>query len=222
MAASLRRENYSGFKSFLKIHIMEPHQRIVEHAAGLFIRFGVRSVTMDSIAESLGISKRTIYENFSNKDELLKACIDFWTKQNEQVLKDNQARSANTFELILFSLNNAMQNLEIINPTFFSDIRKYHPQVHKSGIAVGKKKNQEFFMKILGAAIKEGFLRSDINTEIVSLGINGLSEMITYSDVFKREKHKLPEIFENMMLTYVRGLCTQKGLDALNKSFEKK
>ena len=66
---------------------MEVKEKIISGASQMFIKYGIRSITMDMISEQLGISKRTIYENFNDKDELLKFCMNAGMAEQKEIIK---------------------------------------------------------------------------------------------------------------------------------------
>ena len=112
-----------------EISLMEIRDRIILEAGTLFARYGIRSITMDALAEEMGISKRTIYENFKDKDTLLTEVITFHKKKQladlQQILKEEQNIVDAMFSLLHESINNMKQ----VNPMFFHDLKKYHPQI---------------------------------------------------------------------------------------------
>ena len=102
--------------------------RIRQKADELFMRYGLRSVSMDDIANSLGISKKTIYQYFADKNELVDAVLEETLITNKQNCDRNRTASANAVEEIFLSMDIAEQIFRNMHPSVIFDMQKYHPQ----------------------------------------------------------------------------------------------
>lgn len=198
---------------------MKIREKIIEGAGKLFIEQGTRQVTMDTIAQSLGISKRTIYENFKDKNDLLS---NFLT---EAVLKHKKR----SFEIMkgaenvidaLFSFGEFNQReLKNVNPSFFSDIKKYHPDVFKKIMGSGEIRNYEITYTILKRGINEGNFRKEIDIEIANLFIHHIMEFFHKIENERKIDHR--KMWTSVHLPYLRGICTKKGQDLISGFMKK-
>src|SRR5215467_6030978 len=110
---------------------MEVKDRILQKATDLFMRYGIRSITMDEIASQLGISKKTIYQFFTDKDEIVEAVTDRIIKQNEEECKLFKSNSENAIHEIFIAVDETEEMLKAMNPLIMYDLEKYHPKSFK-------------------------------------------------------------------------------------------
>lgn len=192
---------------------MEIREKIIEEAGKLFIEHGTRQVTMDTIAQSLGISKRTIYENFKDKNDLLTTflteAIHDHKKKSLEILKN-----ANNVIDALFKFGEYNQEtVKEINPCFFADMKKYHPDVFKKVMGDDQLRNYEVTYTILKRGINEGNFRKEIDIEVANLFIHHSMEFFQKMT----EERNIPhyKIWTSVHLPYLRGICTEKGQDLI-------
>src|SRR5659263_554009 len=102
---------------------MSNRDRIIEEAAMLFRTYGIRSVTMDMLANQMGISKRTIYEVFQDKDELLQGVLKWMTEKQREVSSRILNESENVIEAIFKMLDLMKDHFQNMSPAFMMDIR---------------------------------------------------------------------------------------------------
>ena len=142
----------------------ELKERIIATATEAFTTKGIKSITMDDIAAALGISKRTLYEVFVDKESLLKDCILTVQAERDQYLQEVYEQSHNVLEVILAVFQKSIEMFHKTNKRFFEDIKKY-PKVYnmmKERSESDSEKTMSFFM--LG--VEQGIFRSDVNFAI--------------------------------------------------------
>ena len=191
-------------------------QRIIEEASELFGRSGVKSITMDELARHLGISKRTIYENFKDKEALLIACIDVFHAEN-QIFTERAFREAdNVAEAILTLLQRNTEQVTQQQFNMISDIRKYYPQVYKerlTNLHIHKIKEME---QLIQRGIMEGVFRENLNPKVIAHFFSRQMEDVARNARYL-EEFSLFDIFENITMTFLRGVCTTKGIEIIDK-----
>jgi AcrR family transcriptional regulator len=196
---------------------MEIRDKIISFSRQLFLKYGIRSVTMDMIAEQMGISKRTIYENFSNKDELLENCI--LTAQNEQkiMMQEMFSGTSNVIEATLKFIKIQINAINSINPVFLIELKKYYTEIwtkinsnEESGIAMIK--------WLIQKGVDEELFRKDINIEIISRLINEQFKLLNNQDLFPEDQFSKAEIFENIAINFLRGIATDKGMEVIKNT----
>ena len=167
---------------------------------------------MDDIATMLGISKRTLYEIYNNKEQLL----------YEGVVRDEEMRSAivhefsrtaeNEMEIIVEVLKMKLRELGQINPLFFSELHKYETVVEYLR-QTHLKSNQESLSFFLHG-VEGGFFRKHVNYELILQMSNAVMNHVVEEKLYNRVS--LQDIFVNYVNVIIRGLCTEKGLEILN------
>jgi len=192
---------------------MDIRNKIIEGAGKLFIENGIKQVTMDMIAQSMGISKRTIYENFKDKDDLLSNFLyNTMIRHKEQLIKI-MGESKNVIEA-LFNFGNYNKNsMANVNPLFFSDLKKYHFDIYSKVINNGEVRNHELTYTLLKRGQNEGIFIKEIDLEIANLFIHYM--MGFFDEVDNETKCKAIKIWTSVHLPYLRGICTEKGKDIL-------
>jgi AcrR family transcriptional regulator len=191
--------------------IMEIRERIITEAGALFIKYGIRSVTMDSLAEEMGISKRTIYENFRDKDELLLEVIRYHKLRQ---MKDADAvfRNSENVVVALFSLLNGMINvMKQINPVFFQDIKRYHSHIFMQLQESGDLRDHSITRRILSEGVEQGIFKTVYNMELVNLTIHEIFNMFTPDSKLTAEGYNRAELFNTIIIPYLTGIATDKG-----------
>lgn len=190
-------------------------ERIIEHAAGQFLSNGIRNITMDELAEQLGMSKRTIYELFKDKKELVMECMKYFEKEKAKFNQEILRCSENSFDALLnlFSANRDI--LLKTSRSFYDDIKKYFPEV--SQYRECQKKNlKNRFNDIFQEAKEEGFVLESLDPAILSELFT--EELFSFFDEKQllQEKFRFKEFYETMYLTFFRGIATDKGRAVIN------
>lgn len=190
-------------------------ERIIQQATVLFSRDGIKNVSMDDLASSLGISKRTIYENFKNKEDILKNCI--------LVLQEN--RNRRVIVTMRQSENIMYGCLQIINdirytqsPTvkFWEDVYKYYPQVYQCILEDAEKSNI-YLKQLLEEGIKDNYFRKNLNFDetVFMLDISTYIKIIGIYSV--RVPLSRTDLIFNIMVNMLRGISTAKGIEIIDK-----
>ncbi len=195
---------------------MEIRERIIDKAAGLFFKLGIRNVSMDDIAGSVGISKRTVYEVFNNKTELIETCLRHMIKERDRLFLETTASSANVIEEMITLMNCGVKIINAINPSFFHDIKKYYPEMWQTLYEENQKRNYSISFERLQRGIKEGLFRKNIDIEIVAVLFEAQMDMLSNETVFSPEEYKFADLFKNLIVNFVRGISTPKGIELVD------
>ncbi len=196
---------------------MEIREKIIDGAGQLFRKNGIKLVTMDAIAHSLGISKRTIYENFKDKDELLSLFLKEAIIEHKKRVFEIMARAENVIDALFQFGDYNQRMMKSVNPCFISDIKKYHPDVFRNVMDSGEIRNYEISYMIIKRGVDEGIFSPDINIDIVNHFIHHIMEFFQKTD---EKKFSNNEIILSVHLPYLKGICTKKGLELTNAYIE--
>jgi AcrR family transcriptional regulator len=196
---------------------METKDRIVQGAEELFFKYGIKSITMDDIAKHLAISKKTIYQYFSDKNELVETLMSVNLKKDECEFKQIQSDSEN----MVVEVFNMMKHMGVmfskVNPNIFYDLQKYHPNAWKLFKTFKQDTMAKMVESSLERGIKEGLVRPDLNAKILSRLRIEQVEMGFNSEVFPPDRFKLVEVQVAMIDHFLYGICTLKGHKLINK-----
>lgn len=200
---------------------MDNKERIIEGAAELFKIYGIKSVTMDSIAGQLGMSKRTIYEIFSDKDELLIGVLKRMAlKQRElvtKVLKESENAIVAIFRLLEINRDHFQQ----MSPAFQADLKKFHHETLMKKADKCEMPDYSNNLEVIEQGIKEKLFRKDINAILVNRCMYNLGRSIMDNDIYPFEDFTRRDVVRNVLINYLRGLSTPAGIDLINKLEQK-
>lgn len=190
---------------------MELRDRIIMTATEAFTSNGIKCITMDDIAATLGISKRTLYEVFADKESLLKECILKKQAERDQYLQEVYDESTNVLEVILAVFQKSIEVFHLTNKRFFEDIKKY-PKVYAI-IQDRRDSDSEKTMSFFMSGVDQGIFRSDVNFAIVNLLVREQFDVLLNTDICS--EYSFIEVYESIMFTYLRGISTEKGAKVL-------
>ena len=172
---------------------VELRERIILAAVELFTTNGIKSITMDEIAASLGISKRTLYEVFPDKETLLEECILKSQKDGDIFVKGVIETSSNVLEVLLRCYQWSIERFHATNKKFFEDIKKY-PKAYQ--------------------LMKNNRNRSSEDTvNFFNLLVRDQLDLLMNSDICN--EYSFLEVYESIMFTFLRGISTEKGARVL-------
>jgi len=192
-------------------------ERIITEAGALFARYGIRSITMDFLAEQMGISKRTIYENFSDKETLLKEIILRFKKRQVREAQQIITESENIIEAMFTLLQRMVNTMKNVNPLFFQDIKRYHAGLFRQMQEKGDLRDHSITGNILDEGVRQGILRSDLNRELVNLAIHELFNMFRPDSTLTSVGYDRAEMFDNIVIPYLIGISTEEGRQLIEK-----
>lgn len=192
-------------------------ERILAEAERLFWKYGVRSVTMEDIARQLGISKKTIYQHFSDKEQILYQVIQDKTVRNQSEMDCVFIENANPVEEILNMLKFMQKNADQVSPNFLMDIRRYYPQA----FALFRQYKEDHIMRSIleniQKGIDQGLYRSEINPAILARLRVEQIELAFNNEIFPTDQYTMLDIQHELIHHFVRGMLTEKGFTIYNQ-----
>jgi AcrR family transcriptional regulator len=196
---------------------MEQQERIVVKAHELFMRYGIRSISMDEIATHLGISKKTIYQFFADKDALVEAVVNIEIGVNERDCLMYNEKSENPIHELFLMLEMIEDLLRMMNPMVIYDMQKYHPSAFKK---FNDHKNSFIFRVIkenLEKGIEQELYRPDINVPILTRFRLASVFLVFNPELFPLGRNSMSEVMREITLNFLHGLATAKGQKLIQK-----
>lgn len=190
---------------------VELKERIIERAMQAFKTHGIKCITMDDIAASMGISKRTLYEVFANKEMLLEDCIRKERQETNEYIRTILGQSAHVLEVLLKLYLRSIEKFHTTHKSFFEDIKKY-PKAYEL-LKNDKNRDSAEVVNFFKEGVKQGIFRDDINFAIVNLLVHEQLDLLINSNIC--EKYSFLDVYESIMFTYLRGISTEKGAQEL-------
>lgn len=191
---------------------MDISNRILLTAAALFTRYGIKSVTMDDVAAELGISKKTIYQHFADKDEIVYQVVQLELEKDQCEYEELDKVSENTIEKIMRSADMMRVQFAAMNPSLIFDVKKYHPRAWR----IFQEHKQKFLLESIRQdllrGIQEGLFRPDLNVEILSRLRMEEIEMGFDYQLFPPDKFNLLDIQLVFLDHFIRGILSEHGV----------
>ena len=196
---------------------MEVRERIIVESGLLFGKYGIRSMTMDALAEEMGISKRTIYERFKDKDTLLMEVIRYYKKRTSEEANRIMDDAENAIEAMFRIIKITIGQIEQMNPSFFHDFKKYHTRVFRQVSEPGGIRDFSLTRKLLETGVKQKIFLPNINIEIVNRTLHQLFDLFGHDSTMVEAGFHRREMFEYMIIPYLRGISTDAGMKLLEE-----
>ena len=187
----------------------------------LYMKYGIKSITMDDVARELGISKKTLYQFITDKDDLVGKIIDYEIEvRQEQIFKCfNVGFNAieELFEISIF-MNKMMREQ---NPATEHDLRKYYPQHYQKTLNTRREKMYSYLLLNLKKGKKEALYRDDLDDEVIAKLYLSRSENIHFNELFTVEEFTSLKLFIELISYHIRGIATEKGIIVLEEKLKK-
>lgn len=172
---------------------------------------------MDLLAKQMAISKRTIYEIFADKDELLIGVLNWMSVKQKELIEKIMDESENAiiviFKLLEFDRDHFLQ----MSPAFQTDIKKYNIHLLTEKAEKFELPDYKSNIEIIKRGIKEKLFRKDINPELVNACMHFLFRSSMDNGLFPFEEYSRREVVMNTVINYLRGIATPEGINLINK-----
>lgn len=189
----------------------ETKEKILDGVEVLFMKYGIRSVTMDDIARHLAISKKTLYQHFADKDDLIYKMSESFLERTFKRYQEIAERAKNSIEELRLVSGCMKEDMEHINPSVLFDLEKYHPKAWNLWVEHKTKVIEKSVIRNIHKGIADGYFRAEIQPEVVAITRLILLESAFDSRVFPHNKFNLAEVQLQLFDFFVHGLCTEKG-----------
>lgn len=197
-------------------------ERIQQKARGLFLRYGFRSVTMDEIAGQIGISKKTLYQFFEDKDALVEAVMQAEMNYMQIECRKQQQQSENAIEEIFKDMDSMEAVMDALNPQIIFDLEKFYPKTYEKF----KRHKNTFLLEIIKKNLQRGILeevyRPDIDIDITARFRLESAFIAFHTDIFPYGKYSLLKVSSEIYHLYVHGIATTKGKKLIEKYIQQR
>lgn len=190
---------------------------LMDKIVTMFFEFGIRNLNMDDISRNLGISKKTLYQYFKSKEDLIEKIFEYdeirWDREFAKINVDE----LNAIEIILFASSMVAKEMNQMNPKLKFELKKYYEPIYNQFLI--RKRNHIYnqISKNIHKGIREGLYRSDVNVELTAgLYVKNLVDMHNQDFCFV-ENITFEQIFEVMFETHIRSISTVEGTNYFEK-----
>ena len=195
-------------------------ETILSPVADLYLRYGVRSVSMDDLAHHQGISKKTLYQYFDDKNDLVNQVTTLLLKERMAQYAAAIKDSSNAMDE-LFSISKLMRkHFSELNPALMYDLQKYHPEAWGLFLKHENEVVYHLVVKNLERGVAESFFRADLNVNILAKMRVEQIHLSFDERLFPKNEFDFTEVQMQLFDHFVHGVLTETGLE-LYKNFQK-
>lgn len=187
-------------------------QRIVEQAMSMFVTQGIKAVRMDDIAQQLGVSKRTLYELFGDKEGLLYLAMECYFNRNRESQNELCAGARNVLEAMFMVLDSVMDNAEVTN-RMLTNLQKFYPSVYDRVMREGAEKSRNDLREMLEIGIREGMFIDSFDIELsISVLYHTATALVSRKELILPDGMTEREAFVQVVHNFFRGISTTQGV----------
>lgn len=186
----------------------------------LYLRYGIKSITMDDVAKELGISKKTLYQFIVDKEDLVNKATKYYIETDRHSILNIINTFTNVIDQLIRICNHSCTFLKEINPAVIYDLRKYHSQSWKMYLDYKNSFIYDVIYHNIQKGVEQNIYRSDLKIDIISRFYTGQIEVITNPIIFPANKFKFDEICKEFLIYHIQGISTEKGMLLLKDYLE--
>jgi AcrR family transcriptional regulator len=196
---------------------MEVRDNIIQTSHDLFMRFSIKSITMDDIAKQLSISKKTIYQYFKDKNDLVLHVTRAHLEEEKLEIQTIKENSSNAIEILIEESLCLRRNITDMNPSLLFDLKKYHHQAWALYLESKEKVYVRSLRETLERGVQQGLFRPEIDPEILAILRVEQIEMSLENFTYPRNKFEFKEVQTQLFDHFLNGLVSEKGRKLLKK-----
>jgi AcrR family transcriptional regulator len=186
-------------------------EKILKGAEELFMRYGIRSISMDDIARHLAVSKKTLYQHFADKDELVLMVSRNHLDRNKAQFESIRDSSKNLIEELVRLSACIKVNMESINPSLLYDLQKFYPKAWAEWTDFKSKHFHDSVVRIITQGVADGYVREGLDPEVLAVMRIETVQMGFNPEIFSPAIFKLQHVQEQLFEHFVHGIVTEKG-----------
>ena len=197
----------------------EKKLELIERASAVFMKFGIKSVTMDDLSRELGLSKKTFYKYFDDKNDLVYSIMDAKLNMDKAVCTESTASAENAIEAFVNISRVVIEHFSNINPTVFYDLKKHFPEAWK----IMEQHKWEFVLNNIHTnilqGIQENLYRENLDPQIIARYYVASIDIIMDGDVYPWPEFKPDNIVAQIHRFQIRGMVSEKGMTYIKETF---
>lgn len=183
-------------------------------ALRMFHERGIRLVKMDDIAAALSMSKRTLYELYANKMELLEDVLELQFNMSRERMRRELKPNASTMDILILALKISIEEMRQTSAAFLDDLHRY-PEAHRMLDVLEKRRDKET-NKFFWQGVREGYFLPDVNYRLVY----DIARTFREQAMFYRKDYDAREVWITLVRMLLRSVCTLKGIRELDEFLE--
>jgi len=196
---------------------MDTLTKIMNAAVELFRRYGFKTITMDDVARHAGVSKKTLYQHFANKQEVINESVTWYKNHLFELCQQIFDSSGNAIEAMVGLMSLMEQTFRQMNPIAMMELQRYYPEGHQRFRETLLTQDVEVIRKNIERGIEEGLYREEINADLMAKIYIETSVSLCMSPVLLNDRYDLHVVNNELMEHFLYGLMTPKGIKLYTK-----
>jgi AcrR family transcriptional regulator len=203
---------------FIRTQFMELESQLLEKSSALFMRYGIKSITMDDIAKGLGMSKKTIYQVVDNKADLVYKTMESYLLVELAKLETIKGKATDAVDEMILIVESTAIHIQGIDTTILFDLQKYFPKAFDLFNDYRENHIRKAILENLERGKKEGYYRSNLNTDVISKIYISIILSLFDQHTFPSQKYSFLSLYTEFVNYHLQGILSEKGM----KYFENK
>ncbi len=196
---------------------MEQRLDILNKANDLFLKYGIKSVTMDDISRHLGVSKKTLYQFVENKNDLINRCLAFHVEEEQRAINEIVSKAKDPIDEMLSIAKFISKMLREMNPSVIYDLQKYYGKIWEMLESFHIEYIYKIIFNNIQKGIELGLYRDNLHADIIAKFYVRKSQILTDESIFPTSKYNKEALYLEFISYHIHGVASTKGLKLLNK-----
>ena len=192
-------------------------EELLENISELFLKYGLRSTSMDDIANHLKISKKTLYQLFNNKDDVVEQVLVHRRLARSKQADMEGVQKMNPIEIMNKIKTYMIHDLSRRVPANYFDIKKYHPAVYQKIMRNDENFTKNFLTDLIKTGINQKYFRSEIDAELQVYLLGKQLSFLREPEVFSQIAYPIETVVETIINNFLMAICTEKGIKEIEK-----
>ncbi|MEM8582820.1 MAG: TetR/AcrR family transcriptional regulator [Bacteroidota bacterium] len=199
----------------------ETKSQIIDEAERLFMRYGLKSVSMDDVARKLGISKKTLYQHIDSKEKLIELVMNCNAEKDMKQFMDNMKASKDAIDEYLGNSRYFIREMRQISPTLFYDMQKYYGSIWQQQKQSHLGHFEEQIKHNIIRGQQEGLYREDVHADVIMKMHNQTIMAIVDTSLFPAMENSMEELIREHALYHLHGILTKAGRRRLKEHLQR-
>jgi AcrR family transcriptional regulator len=192
-------------------------ENILSRVAGLYLKYGIKSITMDDVARELAISKKTLYQYFEDKNDLVRKTIEWIINEKGNLLEKIYASGMNAIDELIELNKTVAKMMREHSPVCDFDLRKYYPDTYQLIRTVKRSRMYESIYGNMLRGKEQGLYRDDLNAEVIAKLHVSHIESLMETEIFSIEELVSMKVYQQIFTYHIRGIANEKGVAYFEK-----
>lgn len=194
-------------------------KQIIAQCIELFLRYGVRSLTMDDFARHLGISKKTLYQYVTDKDDLVRKGIELYLEKDRCEVEQIRVDSSDAIDEMIRLTRTVSERIREMHPSIMYDVQKYHPEAFAKFMHYKQTEILGCIERNMQQGVEQGLYRNNLNIPIVARFYASRIDVLFDAQLFPPNEFDQRTVFLEHMRYHIRAIASERGIEVMKERF---